>query len=351
MKKICMLGAAAAVLAAVSPAQAHVTLEQDAAAGETYYKAVFRVPHGCAPGQATNKVTVRLPEGFISAKPMPKAGWQLETVTGAYAEPHEIHGETVAEGVREVTWTGELPDEFYDEFVVRGRISGVPAGGELAFPVIQTCGESEVAWSEMAAEGEDPHDLDASAPTLRVAEGGASIGHAHAAPGHAAEEPGSAVLGDISISRAWIRATPPAAKVAGGYLTVTNAGEEDDTLVGGSVFFADGFEIHEMSMVNGVMQMRELPRGLKVPAGQTVTFEPGGLHLMLTNVKDPPAEGEFLKLTLRFERAGEVTLDVPVSGIGARSYPGGAAGAETDSGAAGVGHEHDHGHGATGHAH
>jgi uncharacterized protein YcnI len=65
------------------PTLAHVTLEtQEAHVGSTY-KAVLRVPHGCE-GAATLKVRVQVPEGVIAVKPMPKAGWTLETVKGAY---------------------------------------------------------------------------------------------------------------------------------------------------------------------------------------------------------------------------------------------------------------------------
>lgn len=146
---------------------AHVTLETGEAAVGSTYKAVLRVPHGCE-GKATTAIRVKIPEGFIAVKPMPKPGWKLETVKGKYAKSYELWGETVAEGVTEVDWSGgELPDEFYDEFVFRGTLAGdLPAGGRLFFPVVQECGEAADRWIEIPAEGQDEDALELPAPGL-----------------------------------------------------------------------------------------------------------------------------------------------------------------------------------------
>ena len=117
---------AAALLLAPTTALAHVTLEAPEAAAGSAYKAVLRVPHGCA-GAATLKVRVQIPEGFISVKPMPKAGWTLDTVKGSYANSYELHGNTISEGVKELSWTGNLPDDYYDEFVFRAYLKDHPA--------------------------------------------------------------------------------------------------------------------------------------------------------------------------------------------------------------------------------
>src|ERR1700710_1266597 len=98
--------AAAAVV--TSSATAHVTLENRQATPGSYYKAVFAVPHGCA-GSPTIKIRVQIPDGVISVKPMPKPGWSLETVKGKYPTSYELHGATITEGVREVTWSGGRP--------------------------------------------------------------------------------------------------------------------------------------------------------------------------------------------------------------------------------------------------
>jgi uncharacterized protein YcnI len=165
---------AAALLAVAVPAQAHVTLEAGEAPVGATYKAVLRVPHGCA-GEATLKVRVQIPEGMFAVKPMPKAGWTLETVTGPYARAYDNFGTPMSEGVTEVIWTGELPDAFYDEFVLRGRIAGdLAVGDALWFPVVQECASGTERWIEIPADGQDPDALDFPAPGPTLTEG-----HAH----------------------------------------------------------------------------------------------------------------------------------------------------------------------------
>src|SRR5260370_25605711 len=117
---------AAGVAAFVGAASAHVTLETREAPVGSPYKAVLRVPHGCD-GAATIAVRVRVPEGMIAVKPMPKPGWKIETVTGKYPKTYSyFHGAKLSEGVTEVGFTGgNLPDAHYDEFVFAGFLPAI----------------------------------------------------------------------------------------------------------------------------------------------------------------------------------------------------------------------------------
>jgi uncharacterized protein YcnI len=157
------------LLAGVSIAFAHVTLETGEAAIGSAYKAVLRVPHGCE-GKATTAIRVKMPDGFVAVKPMPKPGWKLETVKGKYAKPYKLRGETVDEGVVEVKWSGgNLPDEFYDEFVMRGQLAANLAAGEkLYFPVVQECGEATERWIETPQAGQSEDSLDKPTPALTL---------------------------------------------------------------------------------------------------------------------------------------------------------------------------------------
>jgi copper(I)-binding protein len=119
-------------------------------------------------------------------------------------------------------------------------------------------------------------------------------------------------LGDLQISGAFARATLPNAPVGAGYVTIVNTGTSDDRLVSASSPIAGVTQLHEMKMVNDIMQMNELPNGIVIPAGQTVTLEPGGLHIMLMNLNGPLKEGETFALTLTFEKAGTVEVQVPI---------------------------------------
>ncbi|MGC1496412.1 MAG: DUF1775 domain-containing protein [Sulfitobacter sp.] len=153
----------------------HATLETQSAAVGSTYKGVMRIGHGCE-GQATQRVSIQIPEGVIAVKPMPKAGWTLDTKIGAYDEPHEYYGDTVNQGVREVIWTGSLEDAHYDEFVFRAKlVDSLEADTMLYFPTVQTCADGSAEWINIPAPGQDPHDIEGPAPGLHLSK----ANHAH----------------------------------------------------------------------------------------------------------------------------------------------------------------------------
>jgi uncharacterized protein YcnI len=161
-----LLLAVAAAAAFGAPAAAHVTLERQEAAPLERYKALLRVPHGCA-GSPTVAIRVQIPDGITTAQPMPKPGWEVEIVREALAEPiSDGHGGEITERVAEIHWTGgSLPDDFYDEFVFRTRLPDTP-GATVHFPVVQECEEGVHRWIEVPAEGQDPGDLPEPAPAV-----------------------------------------------------------------------------------------------------------------------------------------------------------------------------------------
>ncbi|RWC89896.1 MAG: DUF1775 domain-containing protein [Mesorhizobium sp.] len=164
-----LLAAGAFLALGTTAAFAHITLEtQEAAVGSTY-KAVLRVPHGCD-GNATTAVRVQIPERVIAVKPMPKPGWTLQTKKGKYEKPYQLYGQTVADGVKEIDWSGgNLPDEFYDEFVFRATLTAdLPAGQKLYFPVVQECGDAAARWIEVPAAGQDEDALENPAPGIKL---------------------------------------------------------------------------------------------------------------------------------------------------------------------------------------
>ncbi len=122
--------------------------------------------------------------------------------------------------------------------------------------------------------------------------------------------------GDLQIAQPWSRATPKGAKVAGGYLKITNAGQAADRLIGGSTEVSGPIEVHEMRMDQGVMTMREVKGGLEIKPGATVELKPGGLHLMFVDLKRQLAKGERVRASLQFEKAGKVDVEFAVEAIG-----------------------------------
>ena len=130
--------------------------------------------------------------------------------------------------------------------------------------------------------------------------------------------------GDISIEAPWSRATPGGAKVAAGYLTIKNSGATPDRLVSATADIAERAEVHEMSMTDGMMKMRQVTDGVAVPAGGSVALAPQGYHLMFLGLKTPLKEGETFAGTLAFEKAGTVAVMFEVRGIGAAAPDAGA---------------------------
>jgi periplasmic copper chaperone A len=129
--------------------------------------------------------------------------------------------------------------------------------------------------------------------------------------------------GAILIEAPWARATPGGAQVAGGYLKITNTGEDADRLLGGTLPVAASVEVHEMSMSNGVMKMRKLEQGLEIKPGQSVELKPGGYHLMFNGLKEGLQQGQSIKGTLTFEKAGSIEVEYSVAAIGAQQPGGG----------------------------
>ena len=310
------------------PVLAHATFETAQAQPNSTYKAVIRIGHGCD-GQTTQTVRVTIPAGMIAVKPMPKAGWTLATTKASYDRPYMLHGREVKDGVSEIVWSGgQLADDHFDEFVFQARITDrVAAPSTLFVPVVQECASSKAAWTEIPAAGQDPHSLKFPAPGIRILPVNQQVAqhqHQHHHHGAAAApttpSAGQVIrIGDLEIKAPWSRATPGGAKVAGGFMSITNKGMTPDRLIGGATDFAGIFEVHEMRMDGNVMRMRALEKGLEIKPGETVELKPGGFHVMFIDLKKPLKAGETVKGTLIFEKAGkvEVTYSVQASGAGA----------------------------------
>lgn len=128
--------------------------------------------------------------------------------------------------------------------------------------------------------------------------------------------------GGLQIASPWARATPKGSTVTAGYLTITNKGTETDRLVGGSAEMAARLEVHETVTEDGVGRMRQV-KNLEIKPGQTIELKPGGMHVMLVGLKKPISQGQTIKGTLVFEKAGTVAIEFAVQPPGASSAPQG----------------------------
>jgi uncharacterized protein YcnI/copper(I)-binding protein len=298
------------VVAALVPAaaSAHVAFDNPQARANATYKAVLQVPHGCGE-QPTVKIRIQIPEGVVAVKPMPKPGWTLDLVKGPYVTTYSVPGGAVREGIKEIVWSGALPDDFYDEFVFQARITAAfEPGRTVYFPTIQECASGAERWVEIPADGQDPHALKNPAPGVLI------VAPASSARG----APSIFTAGSIAVETPWSRATPGGAKVGSGYMRIVNHGSGADRLIGGTVAVARAVEVHESSTMDGVARMRPVEGGLTIGPGETVELQPGGLHAMMVDLTRPLKEGDVIQGTLVFEKAGTVPIEYRVAGIGAQ---------------------------------
>ena len=124
----------------------------------------------------------------------------------------------------------------------------------------------------------------------------------------------SSAWSQVEIEKPWMRATPPGASVAAGYMTVRNQSANADRLVGASSPAAARVETHVNIKDGDILRMRETKAPEISPKGK-LELKPGGAHLMLIDLKQPLKEGDTVQVTLKFEKAGEIKADFRVGGL------------------------------------
>ena len=122
-------------------------------------------------------------------------------------------------------------------------------------------------------------------------------------------------LGALTISQPYARSTAPGQPVGGGFMSIANQGA-DDRLLSATASVAKSVELHTMSMEGDVMRMRQV-EAIALPAGQSVELKPGALHMMFMGLKAPLRAGDKVPVTLKFEKAGQLTVMVIVQAPGA----------------------------------
>jgi copper(I)-binding protein len=121
-------------------------------------------------------------------------------------------------------------------------------------------------------------------------------------------------LDSLVISHPWSRATAAGMPMGVAYLSITNNGKDADVLIAASTPAAARVEMHQTTITDGIARMRPLGE-LVIEPGSTVKIEPGGIHLMLVDLKAPLEAGKPVPLELTFRRAGRITLRLAVSGF------------------------------------
>jgi len=277
------LAAYAVFATAGAAASAHVSLPPGGATAGSDYEAAFRVGHACKDATRTTGLTVRLPKGFAFTDAQARKGWKLDVRPAG------------GDGAGEVQWTAEspqaaLPAAERAEFIVRGKLPAAP--GVLWFKVLQTCDAGSTDWAQVPARDNSTEGLETPAARLDVLPQG---------------------LAAVDVRDAWIRASVPGQSGTGAFMKLS--APSGTRLVGASTPAAGVAEVHEMKMEGDTMRMRAAG-ALELPPRQTVELKPGGLHVMLMDLKQALAAGSKVPLTLQFEDAkgqkSSLDLTVPV---------------------------------------
>jgi copper(I)-binding protein len=277
-----MLAAALLALAPL-PAFAHVTLVEPTALPGADYVAHFRVGHGCD-GSPTIALTVGMPADVSNVRPQAQAGWTIATVrSGARTSA--------------VTWKGgRIAADKPGEFQVAMKL---PANsGMLAFPATQTCEKGTEDWSELPAA--DGHKLKNPAPLLTVS---ATAGSSPAAPA----QPSA-----LSLNDGWIRLLPGNLPAAG-YFTLRNNGKARVALTGADTPACGMLMLHKSQDTGGMSSMQDVEK-VDVPGGGSVSFSPGGYHLMCMDPRPALKLGASVPVTLSFQGAPPLTARFDVRG-------------------------------------
>ena len=163
------------------PASAHIVLEYQVAPAESYYKATFKLGHGCG-ASPVRQIIVTIPPGVQGPKPMPKPGWAILIEREKLATPYKDHGRTITEEVSRITWTAKTRDDWvqndwYDEFSLQARLPATE--GTLYWKVSQVCEQGRVDWDETPGPGKTLKDLKSPAAALEIlpAAGGGEHNH------------------------------------------------------------------------------------------------------------------------------------------------------------------------------
>lgn len=276
IRSLAAIALAALLASSTGAALADAMLMPETAVPGEEIELSFTIGH--CDGSPTTEIRVTLPPGFVLSDVPVVEGWSSETQESPRPQ---------------VLWRGgSIPDDSFGKFAIVGSVD---QSGTLLFPLTQVCeGGGIIEWAEA------PESLDHPAPVLVVEASGGAVS-----------------VGDLEVSGGFTRTTLPNAPVGGGYLTITNHGDADDRLVAASSPAAERVELHEMSMEGDVMKMAEREDGIALPAGEVVILAPGGLHIMFIGLVEPFIEGGTVPVTLQFEKAGTVEVELQVGPVGA----------------------------------
>ncbi|MDG1164870.1 MAG: copper chaperone PCu(A)C [Porticoccaceae bacterium] len=126
----------------------------------------------------------------------------------------------------------------------------------------------------------------------------------------------------LQASDSYIRTMPPGLTTTAGFLSITNSGSTPCLLLSAESQLSDRLEFHEHLHSDGMMRMRPVTGGINVPAGETVVFKPGGLHIMLFNIQQPLIAGESTRLQFNTDQCGILDISAEIRSLVAKPMGG-----------------------------
>lgn len=175
-------GTAALMLAGISAASAHVSVNPDKTAANSYALLTFGVPHGCS-DSGTTRVTITLPDELTDATPTVNPNWNVEKLSQTLAEPKKLaDGTSITKRTSQIVYTAKTPldPHLRDALVLSVKLPDA-AGKTLYFPTLQNCEQGQTDWAEIPQPGQDGHALKSPAPSLTITAGASADGHGHGA--------------------------------------------------------------------------------------------------------------------------------------------------------------------------
>jgi uncharacterized protein YcnI len=179
-RTLLVTAATAGLMAAgLASANAHVTVKPDTSDAGAFSVLTFAASHGCK-GSPTTSFTIDIPDSIADAKPTMYPGWKVEKIEEKLKEPLTTEdGSTLTKHIGKIVYTAQTPleDGYRMAFEIQVQNPG-EAGETLTFPTLQTCETGKTDWSQLPAEGQDPHELEAPAPSYTLTAASAEDHHA-----------------------------------------------------------------------------------------------------------------------------------------------------------------------------
>lgn len=195
-------GTAVLMMAGIAGASAHVSVDPNKTAANSYALLTFGVPHGCDQS-GTTKIAISLPDELTDATPTVNANWTVEKVTQTLPEPKKLaDGTTITKRTSQIVYTAKAPldPHMRDALVLSVKLPDA-AGKTIYFPTYQTCETGKTDWIEIPKDGQSEDDLKSPAPAIAITPASADGDH-HAVSAVSTEQAAS-VTDDGSKSMSW----------------------------------------------------------------------------------------------------------------------------------------------------